>query len=76
MNTTAQSITTAVLSSPDYIERARALAAIVEANAADGEAAGAMPEATVAALKQAGLFWMLVESEPVAGAFRSTRRSR
>lgn len=45
----------------DYLDRARSLAPIVEANAVDGEAAGAMPEATIAALKEAGLFWMLVE---------------
>jgi alkylation response protein AidB-like acyl-CoA dehydrogenase len=51
------------LSSPDYLERARAIFPIVEANAAEGEAAGAMPEATIAALKEAGLFWMLVDAE-------------
>ncbi|WP_173922390.1 oxidoreductase [Agromyces sp. Marseille-P2726] len=51
------------LSSPDYVERARALAPIIEANAEAGEAAGAMPASTVEALKQAELFWMLVEKD-------------
>jgi alkylation response protein AidB-like acyl-CoA dehydrogenase len=61
MTISLESIPRSALSSSDYLERARAVAPIVEANAAEGEGAGAMPEATVAALKEAGLFWMLVE---------------
>ncbi|MGO4689647.1 acyl-CoA dehydrogenase family protein [Glaciibacter sp. 2TAF33] len=51
------------VASSNYLERARAIAPIIEANSAEGEAAGAMPEATIAALKEAGLFWMLVDSD-------------
>jgi indole-3-acetate monooxygenase len=63
MTISLESVPRSTLASPDYLERARAVAPIVEANAAKGEAAGAMPEATVAALKEAGLFWMLVERD-------------
>ncbi|MDR5701595.1 acyl-CoA dehydrogenase family protein [Agromyces aerolatus] len=49
--------------SDDYLARARALVPVIEANAAAGEAAGAMPAATIQALKDAGLFWMLVERD-------------
>jgi alkylation response protein AidB-like acyl-CoA dehydrogenase len=55
--------TEAALASTDYVERARAIAPIVEAHSAEGEAAGAMPAATIEALKDAGLFWMLVDPE-------------
>ncbi|WP_166875382.1 acyl-CoA dehydrogenase family protein [Salinibacterium sp. ZJ450] len=51
------------LSSSDYVVRARAIAPIIEEHSAAGEAAGAMPEATIQALKEAGLFWMLVDPE-------------
>jgi alkylation response protein AidB-like acyl-CoA dehydrogenase len=58
----------AVMTSTDYGERARAIAPIIEAHSAEGEAVGAMPEATVEALKEAGLFWMLVDSELGGGS--------
>ena len=60
MTITNESIDAAALESSDYVERARAIASVVEAHAAEGEAAEAMPEATIQALKDAGLFWMLV----------------
>lgn len=63
MSIASELISGASLTSSDYVERARAVAPIVEAHSAEGEAAGAMPEATIAALKEAGLFWMLVDPE-------------
>lgn len=63
MSITTEAIDDAALASTDYVERARAIAPIIEATAAEGEAAAAMPEATVRALKEAGLFWMLVAPE-------------
>ena len=63
MKLTGGQINDDIRTSPDYVERARAIAPIVKAHSAQGEAAAAMPAATIDALKQAGLFWMLVEPE-------------
>ncbi|WP_173922388.1 acyl-CoA dehydrogenase family protein [Agromyces sp. Marseille-P2726] len=63
MSITTELISTADIASSDYVERARAIAPVIEAHAAEGEAAGAMPDATIGALKEAGLFWMLVDPE-------------
>ncbi|MDR5701597.1 acyl-CoA dehydrogenase family protein [Agromyces aerolatus] len=68
MTDTRESTGSAALAASDYVERARAIAPIVEAHAAEGEAAGAMPAATIQALKDAGLFWMLVDRELGGGA--------
>ncbi|WP_167045096.1 acyl-CoA dehydrogenase family protein [Salinibacterium sp. ZJ454] len=61
MSLTTESIGLVALNSPDYAERARAVAPVVAAHSAEGEETGAMPPATIEALKDAGLFWMFVE---------------
>lgn len=63
MSTTQERLSEDVLTSDDYLERARAIAPIVSANAAAGEAARAMPAETIQALKDAGLFWMFVDKD-------------
>jgi alkylation response protein AidB-like acyl-CoA dehydrogenase len=56
-------IDSSALESDDYRVRAQAVAPIIEAHSEEGENAGGMPEATIDAMKRAGLFWMLVETE-------------
>jgi indole-3-acetate monooxygenase len=63
MTMTSNSIDASVLDADDYLARAREIAPLIEANAEEGEASGAMPASTIDALRRAGLFWMLVEPE-------------
>ncbi|MCG2621216.1 acyl-CoA dehydrogenase family protein [Arthrobacter sp. I2-34] len=50
-------------SGTDFVERARALAPLIESEAAAAEAQGKITEKVVEALKDSGLMWMLVPTE-------------
>jgi len=59
----SEATVTLITDASSLLERARALTPLIEAEAARGEQEGTMTAAVVEALRDAGLFWILVPTE-------------